>query len=329
MSESKSKLEVAILGGGRFANAVAALLVPQGARVRLWARTEAARAERQAAQDGLQVSADVGEVVAPADLVFFAVSAGGLESVANLFGDHARADQIVVHPVRGVGRGFALPHELIRSKSCAKKIGALGGPLHARELTSGRPLAAVIASRFPEVIATLRGISARTPVRIHPSRDVIGVEVAGAISNVSALAAGMSDALGLGDTARGILMTHGLVEAQRIGCALGADPATFTGLAGVGDLIPRHVTSTERHQTVGQRLVEGATLDAALAGLEGEVEGVTTALEARERARTLRLTLPLVEAVAAILSGEHAAGPALEAVLMLDDIELGHGLARA
>src|SRR5690606_13524989 len=112
---------------------------------------------------------------------------------------------------------------------------------------------------------------------LHPVRDVVGVEVAGAISNVTALAVGMCETLSFGETARGVLLARGLSEATRLGIALGGDPATFGGLAGVGDLIPRRVSSTERHYEVGRRVAAGERVDDVLASMEGCVEGVITA----------------------------------------------------
>ncbi len=318
---------VAILGAGRFAEAVVRILTAKGANVHVWARTEAGAERIAEHQSGLSVSTDLAEVATPADLVFFAVPASAMDEVALAFGAYARGDQIIIEATRGVGPGFCLPHQAIRKSTCIRKIAALGGPLHARELASGRPLAAVVASRYPEPVLAMRGLAKGTPVRVHPSRDLVGVEVAGAVSNASALATGMAEALDLGDTARGILLTHGLVEAQRIGVALGAEPGTFSGLAGVGDLIPRHVTSTDRHHGVGAKVADGASLEDALVGADGEVEGVVTAIEAAALAARRRIDAPLMTALAAVLAGERDAKSALEAVLQLDDIELGHGLA--
>lgn len=299
----------AILGDGRFSAVVQAILQAVGAEARVWRRGQ-----------------DMAPVVTGANLVFMAVPAGAVAEVAGLYGPHARGDHIVIHGCRGVGESFQLVHQLIRATTCVKKIGVIGGPLHGRDLASGRPMAAVVASRYDEVPAAVRALAAGSPVRVHPSRDVVGVEVANAISNVSALATGMCAALSLGDTARGILLTHGLVEAQRLGCALGGQPHTFTGLAGVGDLIPRSVTSTDRHQDLGRALVEGRLLSDAMAAAGAAVEGVATARHATQIAKRLQLSLPLVEAVCGVLDGEVDAAAAIDGVLRRDDIELGRGL---
>lgn len=316
---------VAVLGGGRLGQAVAEILGHAGATVLLWARRKSARRTLAKKLDRVGIVDSVSEACEPAQLVFFAVPASGFREVAAQFGDSARGDHLVVHGTRGVETGFVLPHQILREETCVRKIGVLGGPLHVRDLRTGRPLATVLASRYDEVCAAVMRMSEGSPVRVHASRDVTGVEVAGVISHVSALAVGMSDALQLGDTARGVLLTRGLVEATRIGIALGADPATFGGLAGVGDLIPRKVASTQRHHQVGAALVAGRTLEDILSEVKSEVEGVVSAQEAVRLGERIGLDLPLIQAIDMVIHGEADARPAIEDVLQLD-IDLVAGL---
>jgi glycerol-3-phosphate dehydrogenase (NAD(P)+) len=331
-------MRAGVIGGGRMARAVARVLRVAGADVKLWARREEQRAMLAKEIAGLVTTDEIGAATQDADLIFIAVPADAIGEVAHAYGDFARGDQIVLHASRGVAGGFTLPHQLIRANTCVRKIGVLGGPLHANELASGlavadgqsaptsgresiasfRPLAAVLASRFQEVIAELQTLTKGTSVVVHGSKDVIGVEIAGALSNVAAIAAGMSDGLQLGDTPRGVLLTRGLAEAKRLGVALGADAATFAGLAGVGDLIPRRVSSTDRHRVVGAQIASGKPLEEALRAVGGAVEGVLTAREAAVQANKLGLDLPLVRAVDRALSGAVPAREALEEILRLD-----------
>lgn len=309
----------AIIGGGRLALAIARLLAANEFSIRIHARRDDVRAELRNALPGVHVTDDIGTAVTDAEIVFLAVPAPALSEAAEAYGDYATGDQIVLTASRGVGPRFALPHELIRAKTCVRKIGIFGGPLHVREISTGRAIPAVLASQFSEVIAAVRKLAENTPVKIHPSRDLVGVEVAGAISNVTALAAGMATALELGETARGVILTHGLVEARRLGVALGASDSTFTGLAGIGDLIPRNVSSTDRHWLVGARLALGDSIEVALAAADGKhVEGVVTAPEAAAKARALGLSLPLVSAVDRICRGEAEARESLESLLQQD-----------
>lgn len=326
-SKNPSPNAVAVLGAGRLGQAVGAVLCAGGADVRLWEVNDKARAEveqecRAGILAGARVSAELGEVMEGAGTVIVAVPGPVFAEVAKAYGEYALGDHIVLHAARGVGEGFLLPHDAIRRFTCAKKIGALGGPLYFADLAERRPLFVALGTNFPEVTARIKKLTEGTPVRLHPCADVVGIEVAGAISNVSHLAAGMAEELELGQTARGVLLCRGLSEAMKLGVALGADPATFSGLAGVGDLIPREVSSTMRHDEMGRRLARGEALSECLQQMEGHVEGVTTAREARKKAKDLDLDLPLMCAVADILDGEADPGLRLDEVLDLD-LELG------
>jgi glycerol-3-phosphate dehydrogenase (NAD(P)+) len=314
---------IALIGGGRMARAIAKITGAIGAPTVLWARSDAQRDSLKGELDGsgVAITGDLRAAVEGAELVFIAVPAHALEEVAYLYGDHAKGDHVVIHASRGVGEGFVLPHQMIRRKTCAKKIGVLGGPLRATELTSGVPLAAVVASRYQDTVRAIQALIRGTPIFLHDTKDVIGVEIAGALSNVTQIAAGASDALELGETARGVILTRGLADAKKLGLALGADATTFAGLAGVGDLIPRKVTSTDRHRTLGAHLARGISLEAATRAVQDHVEGILTAKEARKKADALGLDLPLVRAIDDILAQRTAARPAIEAVLKLD-IEL-------
>lgn len=290
---------VSVLGTGPFAQVVARILVPSGARIQMLAFRE----DHEVEVEGVRVLNDVEEAVRTAGLLLFAVPAGDLMDIAGRLGPFVQPDQLVLVASRGATEGFRLPHQHIREKTCLRKIGVLGGPLHVEELAAGRRLNAIIAARFTEVITAIKGLTRGTPVSFHTTRDVLGVEIAGAIANVATIAAGMTETLKLGDTARGVLLAHGIAEARRLGVALGADPETFSGLAGLGELIPRSVRSMERHVELGRKLSAGLSLDESLSQVRGHVEGVQTAREAVRKAEELDLELPLVTAIAKVLEG--------------------------
>lgn len=308
-------LKLCLVGGGPLSMAIGRILEGGPGDVHVWARSEAARERLREALSQTQVHHELDVALEGSNVVILAVPADQLLEVSERYGAHATGDQVVLTAARGVGPGFMLPIEMIRARSCVRKIGVLGGPIHARELATGRQINAVLASRFPEVVESVRALVGRAPIALHASRDVVGVQVAGAISNVASLAAGMADALGLGDTARGVLLTHGLIDAKKIAVALGGSEQTFGGLAGLGELIPRHVTSMDRHVEVGARLAEGKSVDEALATVDGHVEGLVTAKEAMALAADRGLELTLVRAVQEILTGDAAPREALEAVL--------------
>lgn len=315
--DDKPARRYAVLGAGRLGQGVAAILGRRHQDVTLWARRELQR--RQVHETyGVAVADTVAEATEGRDLVIFAVPASAVFEVACAFGEVAQGNQIALHGSRGVASGCELPHQTIRRATCIKKVGVIGGPLYLEDLSEGQPLFAVVGSRYEEVIGAVRELCEGTPVKVHGCRDPVGVEVAGAVSNVAMIAAGMADALELGETARGVLLTHGLSDAERFGVAIGAELGTFAGLAGVGDLIPRRVSSTLRNARVGQLVASGTPVDDAVAEVQGAVEGVRSAHEVMDRAENLGIHLPLVRAVAHILRGERDARAALFEVLHMD-----------
>lgn len=306
---------LALLGAGPLARATARILLIGGTQVRVWARRPEARRELEAQVPGLHGFERVEDALAGAGTLFVAVPAGEIADLAERVAPHVLPDQVVLLASRGVSAGFTLPHEHIRAQTCLRKIAVFGGPLHARELEAGRRINVVIGSRYAEARDRVAQLTQGAPVAFHPTRDIVGVEVAGAIANVASLAAGMAEALGLGDTARGVLLARGIIEARQLGVALGASAETFTGLAGLGELIPRSVTSMDRHLELGRLLGEGASRDEALGRVDGHVEAVVTAEEGFACARERGLELPLLAAVAFVLAGEVEPRAALERIL--------------
>ncbi|HEY4221800.1 MAG TPA: NAD(P)-binding domain-containing protein [Myxococcota bacterium] len=319
---SASSNTVAVIGAGKVGAAVAHLLARAGHDVVVWARRTGAAAEiaqSASADERVRTARSIAEACRGASLVTFAVPAHALREAARAAGEVADGAQVALHACRGVDVHFALPHDVIRAETCIKKIAALGGPLYFDDLaqSGGRPLVAVVASRFDEVHRLVKALVKNTQVRVHSTHDVVGVEVAGAVSNVAHMAAGIAEGLGLGETDQGVLLTRGLVEAARIGGALGGERTTFAGLAGVGDLIPRPVTSTKRHRTLGAELGAPGKDAGAVLALHKDVEGVSTAREAQALGKRLELSLPLVDAVCDVLAGQPPRA-VLERVLSLD-----------
>lgn len=313
---------IAVLGAGKLGAPVALLLAGAGQTVHVWARRAEVAQSLAQSSSNIRAASTIADAVREASMICFAVPTQALREVARMAGDATRGDQIALHACRGVEQGFKLPHEIIRAETCIKQVGVLGGPLYLDDAARGRPLVAVVGSRFDAVPRVMKRMTSGTRVRIHGTRDVTGVEVCGAISNVAHVAAGLAAGLGLGETDQSILLTRGLVEATRIGVALGADRSTFAGLAGVGDLIPRPVTSTRRHRRLGEEI--GGGRDAAHAtASSSDLEGLRTAREAQALAERLGLSLPLIEAVDAVLFRSRPPAVALEKVLAMDlDLEV-------
>lgn len=195
-------------------------------------------------------------------------------------------------------------------------IAVLSGPTFAAEVARGLPAAAVVACPDPEVAERLQKGLASPTFRLYRTSDVVGVEIAGATKNVIAIAAGIVDGLKLGQNTRAALLTRGIAEIRRLGIRLGGAAETFSGLAGVGDLILTATGDLSRNRRVGLALASGKSVDEALGGLGGEVaEGVPTAGAIVELARSVDVVMPISEAVTAILTGSFSAREAVGALM--------------
>lgn len=238
-----------------------------------------------------------------AQLVVLAGLGGRLLELAKAYGTVATGDQLVLASARSVAPDFELPHETIRKFTCARKIGLVGGPLHAQDLSTQQHVNLVLATRFPEVFETVHELVPESTVTVARSRDLVGVALAGAYGHLASLLAGMGQGLEWNDTSRSMLVAHVLMEARTLALALGAEGSTFQGLVGWGELIPRASVRSDRHIQLGRAVVQGSPLADALRSLDREVEGVDTARWAADAGRRHGLRLHLTETLAEILDG--------------------------
>ncbi|MCS6285944.1 MAG: NAD(P)-dependent glycerol-3-phosphate dehydrogenase [Nitrospira sp.] len=178
---------------------------------------------------------------------------------------------------------------------------ALSGPSFASELSAGKPTAVCLAGRDPQLVARFQTALMTPALRVYADGDLIGLQLGGALKNVMALAAGVVDGLELGHNARAALITRGLAEIVRLGMAMGADPRTFYGLSGVGDLVLTCTGSLSRNHSVGVRLGQGESLDAILGGMQAVAEGVRTARAALGLARRHQVEMPITQEINAVL----------------------------
>lgn len=207
-----------------------------------------------------------------------------------------------------------LPHEIVAAELPGHPAGPLSGPSFAAEVARGLPTALVVAGAAPLCEAATRALHGEA-LRLYSSADVIGVEVGGAVKNVMAIGTGIADALGLGHNARAALITRGLAETRRLGVALGGRADTFTGLAGLGDLILTCTGELSRNRRVGLELGRGVELASALARLGHVAEGVWSAPATAARAAERGIEMPITQAVCAVLDGRLSPKAALEALL--------------
>ena len=307
----------AVLGAGAWGTALACMLSSRGHSTVLWARrTEVARALRKDRENttylpavplpaALQVTADLGEAVAAAGLVLFAVPAQHLRTIAAQVAPSLRDAPLIVSAAKGleVATGSRMTEVLAATlpAPCAWRLAALSGPTFAAEVSRGLPAAAVVAAPDAAVGAAVQQALSSPTFRLYVTTDLLGVELAGAVKNVVAIAAGLADGLALGASARASLITRGLAELSRLGRALGARPETFAGLAGMGDLILTCSSDLSRNRTVGLELGRGRGLPEILAGRRTVAEGVETARAVKAVAARLGVDTPICTQVHAIL----------------------------
>jgi glycerol-3-phosphate dehydrogenase (NAD(P)+) len=320
---------IAVLGDGGWGTAVALLLAQNpDHRVTLWSAREdnhrILRAYREnvrflpgvAIPPAVTLSVEIREATAGADLWVVAVPTVYLRDVLTRVGREAACRVPVVSLVKGLEIGtFRRPTEVIAECLGATGLAVLSGPSHAEEVSRGRPTSVVVASPDEGLARRVQACFGTDRFRVYTNPDVVGVELAGALKNVIGIAAGIGDGLGFGDNAKSALMTRGLAEMTRFGVAMGAEAATFAGLAGMGDLITTCVSPHGRNRRLGERVGKGEKLADVLASSPMVAEGVTTAKSVHERARALGVELPVTAAVYQVLY-EGKSPPAAVAELM-------------
>lgn len=306
------RMKVAVLGAGSWGTALSVLLARNGHDVALVGRDEdeigSIRAHREnsrylpgfAIPDSVQVrlfSDDLG----PHDLWVVAVPSGAVRQVAHVV---RQPDALVVVASKGLEPGTSsLLSDVVSQALPTAKVGALSGPNLAVELVRGIPTVAVAACA-DDVAAEFFARAFNCPsYRVYLSDDLPGVELAGALKNVLAISAGMSDGLGYGDNTKGALVARGLYEMTKLGVAMGARMDTFFGIAGVGDLFATANSKLSRNYRVGRALGEGRELQQALDEIGQVAEGVTTASAAAMLARRCGVQTPIMEATEAVLRG--------------------------
>ncbi|MGF1508282.1 MAG: hypothetical protein ACFB9M_02120 [Myxococcota bacterium] len=248
----------------------------------------------------VQVAPSLEAALFGAQIVVLCANADELAALCEAYAPFAKGDDCVVVAARGARAHFELPHETVRSLTCVRKLGILGGPLHTQEFDSERHATVVLATRFREIVAKVSDIVPRDRVTIEPIEDLVGLGVGGAYGHISSILTGLAQGAGLSDTARGLLIGHSMMEARCLGIAMGGLPETFQGIVGWGELIPRSESRSDRHEQLGQDLAQGLTLDAARQKAHLPLEGIQTARVAVEKAHALEVEVPVARALSEI-----------------------------
>ena len=320
-------MKIAVLGAGAWGTALAINLAARH-EVCLWTRNPAQFAEMSEARsnprylpgfdfpDSLQVELKLDRALDRADLVLAVVPTSGFRQVLKQMAALG-AKMPLIWACKGFEAGTAkLPHQVVAEELDGKiQCGVLSGPSFAQEVAKGLPTALTLASR-DETFAHAMALELHSPrLRVYSSPDVVGVEVGGAVKNVMAIAAGISDGMGYGYNARAALITRGLAEIGRLGVAMGGRPETFMGLTGAGDLILTCTGDLSRNRTVGLRLARGEKLEAILGDLGHIAEGVNSAAEVLRLAQNMDVEMPITRAVCRVLFEGLPPGKAVEALL--------------
>lgn len=305
----------AVVGAGAWGSALAIHLARLGRAVRLWvfepelAALIAERRENPWYLPGVPIPPEVTptssleEVVAEVSCVIVAVPSHVFRGVATRLVACAPPGVSVVSATKGLEEGTQqrMSEILDSLTGGARPVAALSGPTFALEVAQGLPTAAVLAAREPEVASGLQQALSSPSLRLYTQTDLVGVELGGALKNVMAIAAGLSDGLELGTNARAALLTRGLAEITRLGVALGARPATFAGLAGLGDLVLTCTGPLSRNRRLGIELGQGRPLAEILGATRAVVEGVRTTAAALALGARDGVSLPITTEVGAVL----------------------------
>jgi glycerol-3-phosphate dehydrogenase (NAD(P)+) len=333
---------VAVLGAGSWGTALAIHLGRVGLPVRLWARdpelAASLRTRRENPRylpgavlpDGVTVTADVGTALADAAAVLLAVPSHFVDAVLTGVGEHVAPRAVLVSATKGLEprRGLRMS-ELLAARLPGRPVAVLSGPSFAREVAQGRPTALVIASVDESIASDLQRRLAGPALRLYTNRDVVGVELGGAVKNVMAIATGLVDGLELGENARAALITRGLAEIVRLGTAAGAQPATFAGLAGLGDLVLTCTGTQSRNRALGREIARGRSLAEAEAATPMVAEGVRTVSSVLRMARERGVTMPICEEVAAVLFDGKPVAESVVSLLAREPRPEEEGAARA
>jgi glycerol-3-phosphate dehydrogenase (NAD(P)+) len=308
--------KIGILGAGGWGTALAMIVRWNGHEASLWAR-DADLLQRLAVEkrnekylpgvvlpDGLQFSPSMAEAFSGANFLVVAAPSHVLRPLLNALPVNLLAeDCIIISAVKGIENESFLRMSEVISQSLDGRfpVVALSGPSHAEEVSRKIPTAIVAACASLEVAKRAQAVLMGPTFRVYTHNDIVGVELGGALKNIIALAAGIGDGAGFGDNTKAALITRGLVEITRLGQKMGADPITFAGLSGMGDLVVTCMSRHSRNRFVGEQIGRGRTLDDVLAGMQMVAEGVRTTKAAYSLAQKVGVEMPITNEVYQVL----------------------------
>ena len=302
--------KVAVLGGGSFGTVIANIIAENGYSVYFWMRNPDMVREINELHENnqylpgykldtrLSATNDMETAVRGADIIFVAVPSQSFRAVVRLMRHFFSPQAMLISTTKGIERGtFMLMSQILRQEAPDAKVGVLSGPNLAKEIAKRDLTGTVIASEHASVRESVKNVLASDYFRVYSNDDFFGIELGGSLKNIYAIIAGLAAALGMGYNTNSMLITRSLTEMARFGRELGADPMTFLGLAGVGDLIVTCSTPLSRNYRVGFILGQGKSLDDAVKEVGQVAEGINTLKLVKEKADELGVYMPLAGAL--------------------------------
>ncbi|WP_127530770.1 NAD(P)H-dependent glycerol-3-phosphate dehydrogenase [Paenibacillus kobensis] len=308
--------KAAVLVAGSWGTALAAVLCDNGFDVSVWTRSESQAAEMNSTHmnskylpnctlpHSLNATASMSEALSGAELVLFSAPSSAMRDVARQAAPFLLPEALIVHATKGFEADTLNRMTTVLSEELGRpedSLVVLSGPSHAEEVAKRQPTTVVVASSDQQKAEQAQDAFINSYFRVYTNPDLIGVEVGGAVKNIIALGAGMSDGLGFGDNAKAALLTRGLAEISRLGTAMGGNPLTFAGLAGVGDLVVTCTSTHSRNWRAGHKLAQGLPLDEVLSQMGMVVEGVRTTKAARMLSEAYKVEMPIADQLYQVL----------------------------
>lgn len=332
---------VAILGGGSFGSVIANIIAHNGHKTLLWMR-DAEQAESLNSlhenvnylpgykiHENVVATTDLAGAVKDVDLIFVAVPSSSFREVVRQMKPLIHENVILVSLTKGIeAKTFALMSQILTEETNNAHIAVLSGPNLAKEISGGSPTGAVVASKDHAVVIEVQEVLRSDSFRVYSNSDMLGVELGGSLKNIYAIIAGLAQALGMGNNTNAMLVTRSLTEMARFGVKLGADPMTFLGLSGVGDLIVTCSSPLSRNFRVGKALGEGKDIDAVISEMDQVAEGVNTLKQVKEKAEELDVQMPLVNGLYEIVYNNETVDHIIRSLMLEEqglDVEYATG----
>lgn len=318
---------VAVMGAGSWGTAFSQILADAGTDVTLWGRNQKVVDEINSLHtneafhpgaklsDKIKATTDLSTALSSAEVVVLAIPAQTLRENLSQWAGYMKSDAVIVSLLKGIERETTMRVSEVVSdvlKCSSDRIAVVTGPNLAGELIVKQPAASVIASTSVQTAEKIQKLCGTPYFRPYTSTDVLGCELGGTVKNIIALAVGMATAMGLGDNTKASVITRGLAETARLGAALGADPNTFAGLAGLGDLVATCSSPLSRNRTLGEYLGRGLTLAEAVQATNTTAEGVASSRAVLALAQHNGVEMPIIQGVVAVIDGKLTPHQAVE-----------------